>query len=172
MKSNLLTQILCLAAATAAALNATATPLQRADVTAEPAWLVHVDCDALRPTAIGQYLLSELDKPEAKGKLGAFEAIFSVDPRKHLHGLTLYSTTDGPDDGVLLIYADFDAERLITLAKGANDFQSSTNNGHTIYSWIDDKKKAKNGVKTRVYAGLQGNRIIIFSQRESAVAAG
>src|SRR6266403_1396479 len=86
MKKNIIwTRILCIAGL-AAGLSAVAAPLQRADVTAEPAWLVHVDCDALRPTAIGQYLLSELDKPEAKGQLGAFQAIFSFDPRQQLHG--------------------------------------------------------------------------------------
>jgi hypothetical protein len=170
MKTNLWSRILCLAGL-AAGLSAAAMPLQRADVAAEPGWLVHVDCDALRPTAIGQYLLSELDKPEAQGKLGAFQAIFSFDPRTQLHGLTLYSTSDAPEDGVLLIHADFDAERLVTLAKGANDYQSTTHNGQTIHSWTDEKKKAKHGVKSRVYAALQGNRIIVFGQRESAVAA-
>jgi hypothetical protein len=64
-------------------------------------------------------------------------------------------------------YADFDADKLVTLAKAANDSQNSTHNGHTVYNWADDKKK-HHGEKQRVYATIQGNRII-FGQRESAV---
>ena len=54
-------------------LLATAAPLQRADIAPNPAWLLHLDCDALRPTTIGQHVLSETDKPEAKAKLAAFQ---------------------------------------------------------------------------------------------------
>lgn len=36
---------------------------------ANVAWLVHLDCDALRPTTVGQYILAEMDKPEARAKL-------------------------------------------------------------------------------------------------------
>ena len=50
--------------------------------------------------------------------------------RKQLHGLTLYAPSDASEDGVLLVYADFDAERLVTLAKGANDYQSATHKTH------------------------------------------
>src|SRR5262252_3017054 len=90
----------------AASFTASANPLQRTDVPADPAWVLHVDCDALRPTVLGQYLLSELEKPDAQDKFAAFQSIFNFDPRKQVHGLTLYSTGSAPEDGVLLVYAD------------------------------------------------------------------
>jgi hypothetical protein len=161
---------ICAVSVCAATLSTWAGPLQRADLPADPAWVLHLDCDALRPTAIGQFILGEMDKPEAKAKLAAFQSIFSFDPRKQLHSLTLYSTGTKPDAGVLLVYADFDAERLTTLAKAAKKYEGTEHGTHTIHSWIDDNKKNKHGEKKRVYASIHGN-CVIFGQRESTVAS-
>lgn len=150
-------------------LLAGAAPLQRADVPANPAWLLHLDCDALRSTTIGQYVLSEMDKPEAKAKLAAFQSIFNFDLRTQLHGVTLYGSSPAPQDGMLMIYADFDPARLVTLAKAAKDSQSHPHGKNVIYSWIDNKRPAKDGVEPRVYAAIQGQRVI-FGQREDRVA--
>lgn len=169
MKTNLFKTTLLSCCLLAGVLNLPATQLQRADVAANSVWVLHVNCDTLRPTAIGKYILAELEKPEAQAKLAVFQNMFSFDLRTQLHGLTLYSTGSTPQDGVLLVYADFDADKLTTLAKAANDSQNSTHNGHTIYNWVDENKKARHGEKQRVYASIQGNRII-FGQRESAVS--
>ncbi len=169
MKTNLFKTTLLSCCLLAGVPNLPATQLQRADVAANSVWVVHINCDTLRPTAIGKYILAELEKPEAQAKLAVFQNMFSFDLRTQLHGLTLYSTGSTPQDGVLLVYADFDADKLTTLAKAANDSQSSAHNGHTIYNWVDENKKARHGEKQRVYASIQGNRII-FGQRESAVS--
>ena len=156
-----------LAAATVTGL---AAPLQRADVAADATWVVHVDCDALRPTTIGQFLLTEMEKPDAQAKFAAFQSIFNFDPRRQLHGLTLYSTGKAPEDGVLLVYADFDPERLLTLARAAKDYHGTAYKQHTIHDWIDEKKKARDGVKPRVYAAIQGRHMVVFAQQENRVA--
>jgi len=144
--------------------------LQRADVAAEPTWVLHVDCDALRPTPIGQYLVSQLEKPEAEANLTALQNVFNFDPRKQLHGLTLYSTGKTPEEGVLLVYGDFDPDRLLSLAQQAPDYQRTTYKEHTIHNWVDEKKKARKGVKPRVYAAIKGSHLLIFSQQETRVA--
>lgn len=162
--TTLLTAVLAGAGASAPAL-----PLQRGDVPANPAWVLHLNCDSLRPTAIGQFILSEMDKPEKQAKLAVFQNLFSFDPRKQLHGATLYSVGTAPADGVLLVYADFDADRLTTLAKAAEDSQHTSYKQHVIYNWIDKDKKPRNGVKSRVYAAIDGRRVV-FGQREARVA--
>jgi hypothetical protein len=145
-------------------------PIQRGDVPADPIWLLHMDCDALRPTTIGQFLLAEMAKPEAENKFAAFQLMFSFDPRTALHGLTLYSTGPAPEDGVLVVYADFDPGRLVTLAKAARDYQTETHRIHTIHNWIDDKKMKKQGGAPRTYAAISGNRVV-FGQKQDRVAA-
>ena len=140
-------------------------PLSRADVPAEPAWLVHLDFDGLRSTAIGQVIQQQMNRPEVQDRLAAFQAVFSFDLRSQLHAATLYSCGAAPEDGVLLVYADFDANRLVVLAKAAKDAQNTTYNNHVIFSWTDDKKPAKAGVKPRVYAAIAGGRVV-FGQRQ------
>ena len=152
-----------------AALDAHGGPLQRSDVINDPVWVIHVDADGLRQTVVGQYVLAEMTKPEAQKKLAAFQAIFNFDPRKELHGVTLYGATKAEEDGVLLIYADFDPARLTTLAEGAKDSKSATHGQHTIHNWIDEKKMEKNGVKPRTYAAIHG-KVVLFGQKESRVA--
>lgn len=154
---------------TVGGLDLWAGPLQRSDVAADPSLVLHLDCDALRPTAIGQHILAEMDKPEAEAKLAAFQAMFNLDLRKQLHGVTVYSTGSAHADGVAIIYAEFDANRLTTLAKAARDHQSTDYKKHVIHNWIDDNKKAKNGVKPRTYAAIDGARVI-FGQKEERVA--
>jgi hypothetical protein len=169
MKSNLM-RLLGSAGLAASALTAFAGPVKRADIPAVAIWVVHVDCDILRPTTIGQYLLGELSKPEVQDRFAAFQSIFSFDPRKQLHGLTLYSTGNAPEDGVLLLYADFDPERLAILARAASGYLSITNGQHVIHNWIDEKKKGKSGDKARTFAAIQGSRVVIFGQRQAAIA--
>jgi hypothetical protein len=154
----------CLAAT---ALTLCAGPLRRADVAADPVWVAHLDFDGLRSTSIGQYIQSELEKPEAQAKLAAFQAVFSFDLRTQLHGVTLYSTGPSPQQGVLVLYADFDPARLVTLARAAKDAQSVSYRQHTIYNWLDEKKKHDDG-RPRIYAAIAGPRVI-FGQREDTV---
>jgi len=169
MNRNIWQITLCAACVCAGAFSGRAASLKRADVIANPAWLLHLDCDSLGTGAIGQYIKSEIAKPETSDKLAAFQTIFGFDLRTQLHGITLYGASGVPEDGVMILYADFDSNRLVTLAKGADDYKSSTHNQHPISNWLDkDKAKAKGG-KPRVYAAIQGNRVI-FGQREGPVA--
>jgi hypothetical protein len=154
----------------ASGLTVCAGPLQRADLPAEPAWVVHVDFDGLRPTTIGQFILGEMEKPEAQAKLEVFQSLFSFDLRTQLHGLTLYGTGNSTEDGVLLVYADFNTDKLLTLAKASKDYQSTNHNQHAIHNWVDGRR-AKDDSRPRTYAANQGSRVVIFGQRESAVAA-
>lgn len=168
MKTNF-SKVLCSASLLWTGQAVFAGPLQRADVPADSVWVVHADCDALRATSIGKHVLAELEKPEARSKLAAFQAMFNLDLRTQLHDLTLYSRGVGPQDGVLLVYADVDRDRLLTLAQGAKDYQSTTYKQHVIHNWVDEKKKTRDGVKPRTYAAVHGN-VVVFGQREARVS--
>ena len=169
-KTQLLKSGVCTCGLLAAALTGWAGPLHRSDVAAEPTFVLHIDFDGLRPTAIGRFLLAQMDKPEAQDRVAAFQTIFNFDPRKQLHGLTLYSIGKSPEDGVVLAYGDFDPERLISLAKGAKDYQSTSYKEHTIHNWINEHKLGRNGDNRRVYAAFQGGKMVILAQKEARVA--
>lgn len=167
MKTNLIAVALC-AGCIAAALSTTAGPLRRADIGADALWVAHLDVDAMRPTAVGQFIQSEMDKPEAQAKLAAFQALFSFDLRTQLHAVSLYGASKAPEDGLLIVYADFQPERLVTLARAAKEAQNTSHGQHTIYSWLDEKKH-KHATAQRVYAAIADSRVI-FGQRENRVA--
>ena len=169
MKSNSWKRVLTGSCLLAAAITTTGGLLQRADVMKDPVWVLHLDCDALRPTAVGTYLLGELAKPDVEKKLAEFQAMFSFDPRKDLHGVTIYSASAAQEDGVVLLYADFDAGRLTTVAEGAKEHKATTRGNHTIHGWLDENKPAKNGVKPRVYAAIHG-KVVAIGQKEGSVA--
>ena len=162
--------ILSLATAAAAFAGAPlvfAAPFNPTDVAADPALVFHVDCDAIRTSSVGKSILSQ---QEVQDKLTALGAMFDFDVRTQLHGLTVYTTEAHPKNGALIVYADFDPNRLLALANIADGFQSVTNGSHVIYSWIDDKKKGKEGDSPRVYGAIAGHRVV-FGQQESHLAA-
>lgn len=160
--------LFALAAPMLASLPAAGRPFQRADVAAEAIWVAHLDFDALRATTVGQYVVAQLDKPDAQAKFAAFQAIFSFDLRTQLHGVTLYSVGTSREDAVLLFYADFDPERLVTLAKAAKAAQYTQYKNYVIYSWLDDNKAAGGAEPPRIYAAIQRNRIV-FGQHSDRV---
>lgn len=154
----------CLLAVLATA--ASAGPFNPKDVAANPAVLAHIDCDAFRASSVGQKILED---PEAQQKIAALATLFGFDVRTQLHGLTIYTTEDHPQDGALIVYADFDPARLIAMAQLSDTFTSETNGSRVIYSWVDEKKKLKEGGEPRVYAAIIGNRVV-FGENESHLA--
>jgi hypothetical protein len=161
---------LLLSASIAVASAAVAAPLQRADVPANPAWVAHLDCDALRSTYAGRYLLYQMNKPEMNSNMLAFQAVFSFDIRTQLHGITVYSDAPRPKDTVVIIYAELDRPNLVALLQKGKSPQTMTNNHHVIYSWIDPKKGPE-GEDTRSYASFPDGRMVVGKSRESTLAS-
>ncbi len=155
----------------ATTLTAMAGAFQPGTVISEPAWVVHLDADALRDSRIGKALLAELDKPDVAGKFVLINAMLTFDPRKSLHGITLYSSTSAQEDGVALVYADFDAARLISLAESASDHQVVTNKGRALHNWANDKSKDKDGDETRTWAAIHDGKVVVFAQKQKNLLA-
>ncbi|HZM04441.1 MAG TPA: hypothetical protein VFC44_15670 [Candidatus Saccharimonadales bacterium] len=165
LKSNLLLGcLMCLS------LPALSNPVERAVVIAEPAWVAHLDVDALRKSAVGAQILAEMKKPEADLHFAMLKAAVGNDLRTTLHGITVYGASANPEDGVALVYADLNSERLLSLAQLAEDYRETSHGQHQIASWIDDKRRKKEGGKPRTYAAIYQNRLVIFAQQESSLA--
>jgi len=151
-------------------LTAWAGPLRSSDVPEDAAWLAHLDCDTLRSNALGKFILAEMDKPDNQSKLAVATAILGVDFRTQIHGLTFYAKADSPKQPVLMVYGEFDTNRLITLAQAATEYESTEHGRFAIHSWLDQKRKKADGSHARVYAALPGTNMIIFGQQQQAVA--
>ena len=147
-------------------LNAWASPLQPQDVGADAAILLHVDIDSLLASSVGKVILAT---PGVQAALPNIRMMFEVDISSQLHGVTLYTKMDQPTNGVLIVYADFNSNRLINVAQSFPGFETSSHGAETIYSWLDEKN-ATNGYVPRIYAALRGKRVI-FSKAERILAA-
>lgn len=143
-----------------------AAPFNPNDVAADPAMLMHVDCDAVRASAIGQWLLSE---PAVQDKLASVGAQFDVNLSNQLHGITFYTTAAHSQDGVMVVAADFEPGPLLAKAQALNDFACATNGSRVIYSWVDEKWKRRLGRTARVYGAISG-RHVVYGQTEPRLA--
>lgn len=154
-----------------AAFSTAAAPPKRSDLSDNPVWVLHIDCDALRQTYIGKFLLYQMDKPEMKSNMVAFQSVFSFDLRTQLHGLTVYSDGSSPMDGIVILYADFDPDHIIKLVKGAEAAEVTTNNQHVIYSWIERRKNPNDEAGSRNYAAIQKGLMVTGKDKERVSAA-
>lgn len=145
---------------------ASASPINRAHVAAQPQWVFHVDCDALRPTQLGQAFFAEIQKPEVQQKLAGFPVILNFDPRKSLHGLTLYSTGPYEDEPVLLVYGETNAKAFAALAATKTNHTTYRHGRNTIQSWAYQRKREAR----RMYAAASGP-VIVYGRRAENVAA-
>ena len=137
---------------------------------ADPALVLHFDFDGLRATSVGKAILAQMNQPDIDNKLSAIQAIFSFDPRTQLHGATIYATSQTPPEGVLIVYAEFDSNRVVNLGKLAPGFETITNGSHRIHTWINEKEKETNGESAHIYAAIKDDRIIA-GKSETAVTA-
>ncbi|HEY3914548.1 MAG TPA: hypothetical protein VGN61_08690 [Verrucomicrobiae bacterium] len=154
------------AALIAGATSAPAAPFNPNEIATDSAMLLHVDCDAIRASAIGQWLLSE---PAVQDKLATLGAPYDVDLPKQLHGVTFYTTAAHSRDGVMVIDADFDPDHLLAKAQALNDILADTNGSRVIYSWVDEKWKRRLGKSARLYGAISGHHLL-YGQSEPRIA--
>ncbi len=145
-------------------------PVQRGHVTTDAAWVVHLDVEQLKASKVGQFLMKEMEKPEAQDKIAAVFAIFNFDLRKHLNGITLSSPTQDKEDSTVILYGTFDAERLATLAKAARDPKEEKHGTHIIRSWMDEKKSAQTGVDQRTHGCLYSPGVLVMGAKAQRVS--
>jgi hypothetical protein len=160
-----------LASVFAAAWTAPAAPLNRADVPARPLWVAHMDCDALRPTRLGKYLLAQMASPEWSADLPASRFIFAFNLRPRLHGVTVYSPGPSPDETVSIVYADLVPQRLIAWVKSGAAVEIIPAGRHLIYGWSETGRNPGGKEAARTYGVFEKSRLVIGQRRASVVAA-
>ena len=116
-------------------------PLQTAQVGADARWVVHVDVDRLRTTAVGQALMDQLTAGAGGRKMDALAAILGADLRRDLSGATLYGPTTNEADAVVLLAGRLNQQQLETLVKADDGYRAETYQGATVHSWVDRSKQ-------------------------------
>ena len=137
--------------------------LNRRWVAPDAEWIIHIDVERLRESALGKILLSEGDLADAREQI---QAELGVDITKDLHGLTAYGRGDWGDSGVLIATSTAAADDVLAAIQEQGDGYASRTVGDRVLHSFD----AEDG---RVYAYLgerrNDGRVIVLSDEAEIV---
>jgi hypothetical protein len=121
-----------------AAVTAQAAPIDFKAVPAEAKWLAHVDVDAMRSSMVVQkmYHMAAEKCKDLDVHMDKVKEHLGLDPRKDLHGMTLYGPRVGEHRGILIVYADVDRKLLEEKAQRAPDHKTATYGSYEIHTWM------------------------------------
>ena len=142
-------------------------PMNPRYVAASAAWVLHLDLDLLKQTEVGKVVMDELNTEDAVRKLAALQAVFKFDPRKDLAGITVYGPDGKPEHGAAILRGSFDADRIVTLLRASDGYQSTSRGNTVIHSWTD----ANNPDPTRTYGAVAPDGAVALGRSAAAVGS-
>jgi hypothetical protein len=149
---------------------ARAEPLALNQVATDAKWVIHVDVDALWASTVVQnaYHKCMTMHKDAEKKADLVCDIIGMDPRKDLHGVTVYGKDTDEKHGVMIVYANVNKKLLLDLVAIAPDHQSSKYGSYELHSWTPKcEKKHPHTVTGAFYKP----NILVFGGSAEAVKA-
>lgn len=114
-------------------VSASASEIDPAQVPADAKWIIHLNLDALRTTRLAEQIRQK--NPEAVEKMQQWLGDqYGIDPREDLHGLLLFGTSYKEHTGVMVLEADFDADKATAKITAQPDVKKEEWQGHTLYT--------------------------------------
>jgi hypothetical protein len=147
-----------------------AEPLDLKQVAAEAKWVMHVDVDAFRASTVVQkayHKCLDMHKDAAK-HMDMAAVIIGMDPRKDLHGVTVYGKDTDKKHGVMIVHADVNQKHLLAIVALAPDHKVAGYGSYELHSWTH--KCPKTGSHTVVGAFYKPN-IVVFAGCEEVLKA-
>ena len=160
-----------LAAAGLAGTIAGAAPLKVQQVGGDAHWVAHLDVEKLWAGPFGGLLKNELATSPAKAKIDAVAMIFGLYPYKDIRGLTVYGQATGERQGVMLVDAKLDQERILTFLRAAPGYASKAYKNSTLHHWIDEREAAKDAAAGDRWGAFHGTDLIVVGNTEALVTA-
>lgn len=160
-----------LAAASLAGAIAGAAPLNVRQVGGDARWVAHLDVEKLWAGPFGGLLKGELATSPAKAKIDAVALMFGLDPYKDIRGLTVYGQAPGERQGVMLVHAKLDQERILTFLRAAPGYASKAYKNSTLHHWTDEHDAAKNAAAGDRWGAFQGSDLIVVGNTEALLKA-
>jgi len=163
--ARILTLVLALAA------TAVGSPLQKEQVAADAKWLVHLDVDKLRSTAIGDYVINQV----LDSKLGPLTRQFDFElDWKKVRSLTAYGTgfqSESSFNGVLLVNTELDLQKALDAAIEKTS-QDTNNKSASIQKTLEGDVTTYS-LKDHMFVSFQpGRPVIVAKSLDSIQKAG
>ena len=147
-----------------------AEPLDLKKVAADAKWVMHVDVDAMRHSVVidkAYKKCMEMHK-EAAEHMDKLPGMIGMDPRKDLHGITVYGKDLDKRKGVLILHADVNQKLLKEKAAKAPDHKVAKCGDYEVHSWT---MKCHKGTQTVNGAFFKPNVMVFGSSQEAVEAA-
>ena len=164
--------LLSLFAVLSVSVSAWAGPLQKEAVSADAKWVVHLDVEGLIASDVGQAVLAlARDKdPGLDTKIAAIAEKIGADPLKDLKGITLYGTAFDGKDGVAVIRASVNQEKLLGLLAANESHKEITVGERKAHQWVE-KKRGPGDDGVRVGAFFGDDTVVIARSVEALTKA-
>jgi len=155
---------------------AAAGPLKTEAVQGDAKWVAHLDVESLVKSGLGQFILSVAAEKEGFTEgLAKFQETAGFDPLKDLRGVTIYGPAVGKEQGVVVIDATVNADKLLGLLKDNPTYQAIDYGDRVLHKWTDLPKSGPDGVakagKTQAGCFYDDKTIVIASTVEMLQAA-
>ena len=122
-----------------------ANPLDKEQVSARAKWVLHADMEAFLASKTGGFILAEFKKSGLDKWMVVVKNAVGIDPSKDLKGVTVYGVGFEKDNGIALIRATMEQDKLLALLKTNEAYRESKYGDHVIHQWTDKAKGDKPG---------------------------
>ena len=139
MKKTLLS-IVALALSVAASQ---AAKIDKASISKDAKFVVHLDLDAFRASKIGTTVLEKIREDKGGEKFDALAEIIGFDPLSAIHGATL-SGNGEEDNGILVVKHKADNAKLLAFMKLDENYRKSEHGKHEIHG-VGDRSDGERG---------------------------
>jgi len=140
-------------------------PLDKRQIAARAQWLIHGDVEALMVSKLGQRIQQEAQKPGLAQVVQAIQTTYGLNPLADVKSITLYGTKVGQEEGVAIIQAKLDRQKLVDLLKLNPDYKEHKAGQQVIHEWVDAPKDDK-PAQVRFGAFCGSDLAVIASSRD------
>lgn len=147
-----------------------AAPLDLAAVAADATWVMHLDMDAVRGSAVVRRAWEKAQAlhPHAGGMMDLAAKMTGMDPRKDLRDATAWGLDTDKRNGVMIVRGKVNRELLEKMAAKAPDHQTMEHRGHTLHAWTH-RRRGRDG--ERMVGGFHRDDVLVFGRTPEKVKA-
>ena len=127
-----------------------AAKIDKANISNDAKFVVHLDLDAFRASKIGITLLEKIRKDEGGEKLNALAELIGFDPLSAIHGATMFGNGE-EDNGILVVKHKADNTKLLAFMKLDEYYRKTEHGKHEIHG-AGDRGDGKRGYVSFVNA--------------------
>lgn len=115
--------------------------LDLGDVPSGVKMVVHFNADAFRNTAVGKFMMQQIDRWDHDGKMDEAVEALGFDPRKDCNAVTMFADTVEEGNGVLLLHGAFNRGKLMGKLIENDTYRSFAYGTSDVHSWIHERRK-------------------------------